>query len=193
MVNDAEPNGTTSSSGDQADDVDASFVKALPEVASSMNDEEKTTFMKSPEVARFWESVKHLPTYGKFVAKVVRDPDVPRSAKVVLGVGGGYAVSPIDLVPGVIPVAGQMDDLYAMLTAIQQSLKLMPDDVAQKHLDAAGITRDTIDGDLAAVRDVARLAIVTSVKFGGKALGRFSRAAISFANEQLQRRGKGAE
>jgi uncharacterized membrane protein YkvA (DUF1232 family) len=193
MTDSSEPNGTTPAANGQTSDDDASIIKALPEATSSMSEEEKTTFMKSPEVARFWEAVKHLPAYGKFVAKVVRDPDVPKSAKVVLGVGGGYAVSPIDLVPGVIPVAGQMDDVYAMLTAIQQSLKRMPDDIAQKHLDAAGITRDMIDGDLAAVRNVARLAIVTSVKFGGKALGRLSRAAISFANEQLQRRGKGAE
>jgi len=123
----------------------------------------------------------------------VRDPDVPTSAKVVLGVGGGYAVSPIDLVPGVIPVAGQMDDLYAMLTAIQQSLKRMPDDLARKHLDAAGITRELIDGDLASIRNVAKLALITSMKTGGRALGRVSRAAIRFADKQIQRRRKGTE
>lgn len=188
MTEHQEPNSTAPASNGQSE-----TTRALPEYASRMTDEQKATFMKSSEVARFWEAVKRLPAYAKFVAAVVRDPDVPRSAKVVLGVGGGYAVSPIDLVPGVIPVAGQMDDLYAMLTAIQQSLKRMPDDLAEKHLDAAGITRWTIDGDLAAVRDVAKLAIVTSVKFGGRALGRVSRAAVKFTNEQLQRRRKDPE
>jgi uncharacterized membrane protein YkvA (DUF1232 family) len=142
----------------------------------------------SPELARFWEAVKRLPAYAKLVTAIVRDPEVPKSAKVVLGVGGGYALSPIDLIPGIIPVVGQMDDLYAMLTALQQSLKRMPDDLAEKHLETAGVSRDLIDGDLAAVRAVAKLAVITSVKFGGKTLGRISRAAVNFANDQLQRR-----
>jgi uncharacterized membrane protein YkvA (DUF1232 family) len=192
MAEQHEPNGMNPSGNDQPirDAVPHATTPQLPDT-SSMSDEQKAAFMKSPEVARFWEGLKHLPAYAKFVAAVVRDPDVPRSAKVVLGVGGGYALSPIDLVPGVIPVAGQMDDLYAMLTAIQQCLKRMPDDLAQKHLDAAGITRGGVDDDLAAVRDVAKLAVVTTVKFGGKALGRISRAALNFANDQLQRRNTG--
>ncbi len=154
-----------------------------PDEAESEGGEEA-----SPELKRFWEAVKHLPAYAKLATAIVRDPDVPRSAKVVLGVGGGYALSPIDLIPGIIPVVGQMDDVYAMLTALQQSLKRMPDDLAQKHLDNAGVSRGQIDDDLAAVRNLAKLAVVKSLKFGGKALGRLSRAAVGFANDQLERR-----
>lgn len=142
----------------------------------------------SPEIKRFWEAVKRLPAYAKLATAILRDPDVPNGAKGVLGLGGGYALSPIDLIPGIIPVAGQMDDVYAILTALQQSLKRMPDDLAQKHLDANGVTREHIDEDLAAVRDLARMAVVKTVKFGGKALGRISRAALNFANNQLERR-----
>lgn len=145
----------------------------------------------SPELKRFWEAVKHLPAYARLVTTIVCDPEVPTGAKAVLGLGGGYAISPIDLVPGVIPVAGQMDDLYAVLTALQQSLKRMPDDLAQKHLDGAGVTREQIDDDLAAVRDLAKLAVLKTVRFGGKALGRLSRAALRFANDQLERRNAG--
>lgn len=145
----------------------------------------------SPELKRFWAAIKHLPAYARLATAIVRDPDVPKGAKAVLGLGGGYALSPVDLIPGIIPVAGQMDDLYAILTALQQSLKRMPDDLAQKHLDGAGVTREGIEEDLAAVRDLARLAVVKTAKFGGKALGRLSRAALTFANNQLQRRNTG--
>lgn len=141
-----------------------------------------------PELKRFWEAVKHLPAYAKLATAIVRDPDVPGPAKAVLGLGGGYALSPIDLIPGIIPVVGQMDDMYAVLTALQQSLKRMPDDTARKHLDATGVTREQIDDDLAAVRDLGRMAVVKTLKFGGKALGRLSRAALNAANHQLQRR-----
>jgi uncharacterized membrane protein YkvA (DUF1232 family) len=150
--------------------------------------EEGAASEASRELKRFWEAVKHLPAYVRLATALVRDPEVPRSAKVVLGIGGGYALSPIDLVPGIIPVVGQMDDIYAMLTALQQSLKRMPDDVAVRHLAAAGIPRAQIDEDLAAVRDLAKFAVVETVKIGGKALGRVSRAAVSFANDQLERR-----
>lgn len=142
----------------------------------------------SPELRRFWEGVKRLPAYIGLAAAIARDGDVPKSAKGVLAVGGGYAVSPIDLVPGVIPVAGQLDDLYVLLTAIQQSLKMMPADVADRHLEHAGITRDDIEGDLKSVRDIVRMAIEKSLVFGGKTLGRISRAAYGFANRQIRRR-----
>ena len=161
---------------------------ALPAATNAQRDDSAGEKKMSPEVARFWVTVKRLPTYAKLATAILRDPDVPKSAKVVLGVGGGYALSPIDLIPGIIPVVGQMDDVYAMLTALQQSLKRMPDDLANKHLEAAGVSRDLIDGDLASVRAVAKLAVVKSVKFGGKALGRISRAAINFTNDQLERR-----
>jgi uncharacterized membrane protein YkvA (DUF1232 family) len=150
-------------------------------------DEAKT----SPELKRFWEAVKHIPAYARLATAIVRDPEVPKGSKAVLGLGGGYALSPIDLIPGIIPVAGQMDDLYAILIALQQSLKRMPENLAQKHLDGTGVTRDLIDGDLAAVRDLAKLAVVKTAKIGGKALGRLSRAALTFANNQLQRRDTG--
>lgn len=142
----------------------------------------------SPELKRFWEAVKHLPAYAKLTTAIVRDSDVPVPAKAMLGLGGGYTLSPIDLIPGIIPVVGQMDDMYAILTALQQSLRRMPDDIAQKHLDANGVTREQIEDDRAAVRDLGRMSVVKTLKFGGKALGRVSRAALNVANNQLQRR-----
>ena len=142
----------------------------------------------SDALKRFWEAVKRLPAYIKLVARIARDPDVPKQAKAVLAVGGGYAVSPIDLVPGVIPVAGQLDDMYVLLTAIQKSLKMMPAEIADRNLALAHVSREEIDADLQAVRDVVRMAVKKSVKVGGKALERVSRSAFGFASEQLKRR-----
>lgn len=145
----------------------------------------------SPELQRFWEVVKRLPTYVRLVAVMVKDPEVPNAVKAILAAGGAYAVSPIDLVPGVIPVAGQMDDLYVLLTAIQQSIKRTPTGVADRHLAEIGISRNDIESDLKAVRDLVRVAIVKTAKFGGKAIGRVSRAAIRFADEQFRQRKSG--
>lgn len=146
---------------------------------------------QSEELQRFWAAVKRLPAYVRLTAAMVRDPAVPNAAKAMLGAGGAYAISPVDLVPGVIPVAGQLDDLYVLLTAIRQAVKRTPDDVADRHLATTGIRREDIDGDLKAVRDLVRVAVVNTVKYGGKALGRVSRATVRFANKQLRQRQAG--
>lgn len=146
---------------------------------------------RSVELARFWQAVKRLPAYVRLVAAMMKDPEVPNAAKAMLGVGGAYAVSPVDLVPGVIPVAGQLDDLYVLLTAIQQSVKRTPTTVANRHLEAVGISRGDIDGDLKSVRDVVRMAVVKSVRFGGKVLGRVSRAAIRITDERFRHKQAG--
>lgn len=140
------------------------------------------------ELQRFWEAVKRLPAYVRLGTRLARDPRVPVKVKAILGAGGGYAISPVDLVPGVIPVAGQMDDMYVLLMALQQALKRVPDDVADEHLAAVGLERSILDDDLAAVRDLVAAAVVNTARMGGRALGRFSRATIRFANSWYEER-----
>ena len=47
--------------------------------------------------------------------RLLRDPRVPRRAKVALALVIPYLASPIDLIPDFIPVLGQLDD--ALLVA----------------------------------------------------------------------------
>jgi uncharacterized membrane protein YkvA (DUF1232 family) len=44
------------------------------------------------------------------VARLARDPRVPRRRKLLLLALLGYLASPLDLVPDFVPVAGQLDD-----------------------------------------------------------------------------------
>jgi uncharacterized membrane protein YkvA (DUF1232 family) len=164
---------------------------ASPEGVSPVIPHVQESGEKSEVMQRFWEAVKRLPAYIRLATSMARDPAVPKQVKGILAAGGAYAVSPIDLIPGIIPVAGQLDDVYVLLTAIQQALKRTPADVADRHLATATINREDIDGDLRAVRDLVRTAAVKSVVIGGKALGRVSRAAFRIANEQLKRRSAG--
>jgi uncharacterized membrane protein YkvA (DUF1232 family) len=97
--------------------------------------------------------VTRLPAYARLGADLARDPDVPAAAKASLVAAGAYAISPIDLVPGIIPVAGQMDDVAALLIAIRFAVKLTPKDVSMPHLERANISSQQIDEDLRAVRD----------------------------------------
>ena len=48
--------------------------------------------------------------------RLLRDPRVPRRAKVLLVLAVPYLASPIDLIPDFVPVIGQLDD--ALLVAV---------------------------------------------------------------------------
>lgn len=106
-------------------------------------------------VARLGETLRRLPRYLALARALAGDPDLPRWRKVALGAGIAYLASPIDLVPGVIPVAGQLDDLAAVLLGLRTALRGCSPDAAAAHLAAAGIAEDDIGRDLAIVRGAA--------------------------------------
>lgn len=58
-----------------------------------------------------------------------RDVRVPWYAKLLAGAVAAYALSPIDLIPDVIPVIGLLDDLLLVPAGIWASLRLIPADV----------------------------------------------------------------
>lgn len=137
----------------------------------------------SPQVdlAPVWDLIKRLPTYVRLSANMARDARVPKTAKASLALGGIYLVSPVDLIPGIIPVAGQLDDLYVLLTGLQQAVRLTPSAVVDEHLAAAGLTAMDIDNDLAALRTFVRQGVVWAFQKGGDAAlaaGRQTRALI---------------
>ncbi|HEU0164383.1 MAG TPA: YkvA family protein [Thermomicrobiales bacterium] len=126
-----------------------------------------------PDVlAAFWEAVKRLPAYGRLSYAIARDPKVPNQAKGLLAAGGIYLVSPIDLIPGVIPVVGQLDDLYVLLTALQYAVKNCPAEIIAPHLTSAGVTQKQIEDDLASIRHLVRFAVVKGWKLGSRAIAR---------------------
>lgn len=133
-----------------------------------------------PSVEPMWKLVRRLPRYARLTAALARDPRVPRSAKAMLAIGGLYLVSPIDLVPGIIPVAGQLDDLYVVLTGLQRAIRTSPDDVIDEHLAAVELERSCVDDDLATIRDFVRRGVIWSLYKSGQALARCSRHAIAF-------------
>jgi uncharacterized membrane protein YkvA (DUF1232 family) len=62
--------------------------------------------------------VRFLPDCIVLLKRLLRDDRVPRRAKVVLGLLVVYLVTPLDLVPDFIPVAGQLDDAILVAVAI---------------------------------------------------------------------------
>ncbi len=81
------------------------------------------------------ELARSLPKLAKLVARLARDPRVPARNKATLMVVGAYLVSPVDLVPAVVPGFGQLDDLVIAVLALDQLLNEVPADVVSEHWD----------------------------------------------------------
>ena len=65
--------------------------------------------------------------------RLLRDPEVPLLVKAVPVLTAVYVVSPLDFVPDVLPIVGQLDDLGMILIALEGFLKLCPSSVVDFH------------------------------------------------------------
>jgi uncharacterized membrane protein YkvA (DUF1232 family) len=71
----------------------------------------------------------------------VRDPRVPLLAKALLGMAAVYVISPIDIIPDVLPVLGQVDDLAIISLALEGFLRICPTPAVAFHRAAIASSR----------------------------------------------------
>ena len=55
--------------------------------------------------------LRALPDLARLIARLVADPVLPRTAKVMLVAAALYLASPVDLIPDFVPLLGYLDDL----------------------------------------------------------------------------------
>ena len=89
-----------------------------------------------------------LPRYGRLAWALGRDPRVSRSRRLAVLAGAAYVLSPVDLVPGFIPLAGQLDDLFVALGAIRLALDGLKPEWRAERLAAAGLSQFDLDADI---------------------------------------------
>lgn len=66
-----------------------------------------------------------------FYQRVLVHPGTPWLSRMLLGAALAYFVSPIDLIPDIIPVLGQLDDLLIVPGLIFIALRLIPSQVIE--------------------------------------------------------------
>lgn len=71
--------------------------------------------------ARAW--ARFIPDCVVLVRRLLGDPRVPRSRKLLLVALVGYLALPFDLVPDFIPVAGQLDDAILVALVLRTVLR----------------------------------------------------------------------
>ncbi len=69
------------------------------------------------------ELLRFLPDVGRLLWAVARDARVPWYAKAAAAGAAAYVVSPVDLVPDVLPVLGQLDDVWIVAKALKFLLR----------------------------------------------------------------------
>ena len=77
---------------------------------------------------------------------LLRDPRVPRGAKVWVAVAVVWIVSPIDLVPEFIPVVGPLDDAIVAALVLRHLLRRTDRDVVLKHWRGDPATLERLAG-----------------------------------------------
>lgn len=78
------------------------------------------------------------PDFFVLAVRLARDPRVPASAKVIAGAVIAYFVSPVDLLPDVLPFVGELDDLALALFAVEHIARSVPEDVIQEAWPGEG-------------------------------------------------------
>jgi uncharacterized membrane protein YkvA (DUF1232 family) len=91
--------------------------------------------MPTLEHVRQWARTLRQDVLALYLA--ARDPRVSWYAKAVAAGVAVYALSPIDLIPDVIPILGYLDDLVLVPLGIWFAIRLIPPSVLEEHRQAA--------------------------------------------------------
>ena len=93
-----------------------------------------------------------LPTYARVVWGIMRDPRTPIGLKGMLAAALAYVVLPVDLIPDVIPILGQADDLTVLLLVLDLFIQNAPAEVRAEHTARAKDGTADLDHDLERLR-----------------------------------------
>ena len=93
----------------------------------------------------------------RLIVKLMRDRRVPIRAKLIIPAAIVYLVSPIDIVPDIVPISGWIDDIIVTLLAAALFLSMTPRDVLMEHLGRSPSTKPrngkVIDGEYRVLDD----------------------------------------
>ncbi len=79
------------------------------------------------------EALRLLPDLVRLVRRLAADRSLPRGVRVRLWLLLGYLLSPIDLVPDVIPVLGYADDVVVVALALRSVVRRAGSEALTRH------------------------------------------------------------
>ena len=141
--------------------------------------------------SRLGETLARLPSYLRLIRALLADKRLGKARKAGLAGGLAYLASPVDLVPGLIPVLGQLDDLAVVFLALRFALRGLPGPAADALLADAGLSRQLLARDLDNVKATAGWTARGAARVGGRVAVTGARTASWVAGAGLDAAGKG--
>lgn len=125
--------------------------------------------------------VGRLRAYPVLAYRLASDPRIPSARRAAVMGAAAYMVSPIDLVPGFIPLVGQLDDVAVALLAIHVALRGLDEKSQREHLQAVGLDAEVLDRDLATVQAASAWLVRRGIRVGAAAARVGTRVGIATA------------
>lgn len=122
----------------------------------------RSTFRLGLTVLSFWPFLpiaSRAPIYSRLIVELVVDGRVPWARKAILGLAAAYIVSPIDLVPDVIPFISRVDDVMVTIIALDLFLEGVPRELMIEKMYTLGIDGRELERDMEAARRILPLPI----------------------------------
>ena len=88
--------------------------------------------------------LRALPALVVMIARLVRDPALPRPAKLILAAAAIYLASPIDLIPDFIPFVGYLDDVLLAAILLDGVLNYVDRDLVVRHWPGSAQSLDAL-------------------------------------------------
>lgn len=126
---------------------------------------------------RVTATIRRMPAYLKLSWRLGRDPLVGRARRMAVIAAAGYLASPVDLVPGVVPVLGQLDDIAVALAALRFALAGLDSERRREHLGAVGLEDGHLAEDLGAIWATS----AWTVRAGGRTTVRVAKGGVKVA------------
>lgn len=79
------------------------------------------------------DALRLLPDVLRLVARLARDPALPRGARWRLWLLLGYLALPVDLVPDFVPVLGYADDAVVVTLTLRSVVRRAGDEALARH------------------------------------------------------------
>ena len=83
---------------------------------------------------RALQVITHLPDFIRLYWRLFRDRRVPVLAKALLVVTLAYVVWPLDIIPDVLPIVGEVDDIGVVLSGLWLFIRLCPPHVVLERV-----------------------------------------------------------
>lgn len=80
--------------------------------------------------------LRTLVSHIRITLRLLREPCVPLIFKLIPVLAAGYVISPLDFVPDVLPIVGQLDDIGIMFIALETFLRVAPVGAVDFHRSA---------------------------------------------------------